>query len=57
MHFMEGMNSSDREEVINEDDSGADNESDVMELEVDQEENEDYEDQESNDEDSIIDVM
>ena len=48
-----------REEIINEGDSGDENESDdEMELEVDQEANEYYVDQEeSNDEDSIIDVV
>ena len=53
--FMEEMKSLDCEKVINEDDSGDENESDnEMELEVDQEVNEVYEDQEeSNDEDSI----
>ena len=46
-------------EVINEDDSGDENESDdEMELEVGQKANEDYEDEEeSNVEDSIIDVV
>ena len=44
--FMEEMNSFDREEVINEDDSSDENESEYeMEPEVDQEANEDYEDQ------------